>query len=377
MIQYVDDPTSLEDARAALADADAFAVDCEAAGFHRYSDRLCLLQVTCGERTYLFDPFVLDPAPALEEPLRDPSVEVVMHGADFDLRLLDRDLGLRVRSLFDTQIAASLLGVTGVGLQTLLRDRFGIRLSKKYQQADWAMRPLPEPMLEYAARDTAHLEDLARELRRELVDAGRLEWAMEESRALELVRFELPPARDRVLQVREARSLGAREVDRLREALEWRDEIARERDRAPFRIAGNRTLMEAAVRNPGTVEELTELGGMNAALARERGGELIRRFRSVTGKPAGALTGYPLNAAYGNGSSRRLDPQVEERLTRLKAVRNATAERLGVDRGTLLSNAILEVIAEAAPARREELATVGGIRQWQSDVLGAELLASV
>ena len=162
MIRYVDDPTSLEDARAALAGAGALAVDCEAAGFHRYSDRLCLLQVTCGERTYLFDPFVLDPAPALEEPLRDPSVEVVMHGADFDLRLLDRDLGLRVRSLFDTQIAASLLGVTGVGLQTLLRDRFGIRLSKKYQQADWARRPLPEPMLEYAARDTAHLGDLAR-----------------------------------------------------------------------------------------------------------------------------------------------------------------------------------------------------------------------
>ncbi len=377
MMRYVDDPKRLEDARAALASADTLAVDCEAAGFHRYSDRLCLLQVTCGACTYLFDPCALDPAPALEEPLRDPSVEVIMHGADFDLRLLDRDLGLRVRALFDTQIAASLLGVAGVGLQTLLRDRFGIRLSKKYQQADWARRPLPKPMLEYAARDTAHLEDLADELRRELLEAGRLEWAMEECRAMELVRFEPPPAGDPVLQLREARSLGAWEVDRLREALEWRDRIARERDRAPFRIAGNRTLVDAAQSNPSTVEELAELGGMNTALARERGGELIRRFQSVNRTPAGALTGYPHEAAYKNGPSRRLGPRVEERLTRLKAVRNATAERLGVDRGTLLSNAVLEAIAAAAPSQREELTALGGIRQWQSDVLGTELLASL
>ena len=377
MIRYVDDPKGLEDAKATLEGARRLAVDCEAAGFHRYSDRLCLLQVTCAERTYLFDPTALDPAPALEAPFRDPSVEVVMHGADFDLRLLDRDLGLRVRALFDTQIAASLLGVAGVGLQSLLKDRFGILLSKKHQQADWAMRPLPRPMVEYAARDTAHLEALADELRRELSEAGRLEWAIEECRAMESVRFEPPQAGDPVLRLREARNLDAWEVDRLREALEWRDRIARQRDRAPFRIAGNRTLVEAAQRNPGTVEELAAFGGMNPALARERGSELIRRFQSVNRRPVGALTGYPHEAARGNGRSRRLEPQVEERLTRLKAVRNATAERLGVDRGTLLSNAVLEAIAEADPARHEELTALGGIRQWQSDVLGTELLASL
>ena len=377
MIRYVDDRRSLEDARSALAAADLLAVDCEAAGFHRYSDRLCLVQVTCGGRTYLFDPLALDPAPALKVPLRDPKVDVVMHGADFDLRLLDRDLGLKVRALFDTQVAASLLGIDGVGLGTLLEIRFGIRLSKKYQQADWARRPLPGPMLEYAARDTAHLADLAGQLRTELFEAGRLEWALEEFRTLEAVRFERPPARDPVLQVREARNLGAREVDRLREALDWRDRIARQRDRAPFRVAGNRTLVEAAERNPGTVSELADVSGMNAALARERGGELIRRFRSVDRRPTEMLTGYPYQAARRNGRRHRRRPEVERRLTRLKAVRNSTAARLGLDRGTLISNAVLEVIAEAAPSGRDELTGLRGVRRWQSDLLGAELLASV
>ena len=377
MIRYVDDRRSLEDARSALSAADLLAVDCEAAGFHRYSDRLCLVQVTCGRRTYLFDPLALDPAPALEVPLRDPKVDVVMHGADFDLRLLDRDLGLKVRALFDTQVAASLLGIDGVGLGTLLEIRFGIRLSKKYQQGDWARRPLPGPMLEYAARDTAHLADLAGQLRTELFEAGRLEWALEEFRTLEAVRFERPPARDPVLQVREARNLGAREVDRLREALDWRDRIARQRDRAPFRVAGNRTLVEAAERNPGTVSELADVSGMNAVLARERGGELIRRFRSVDRRPTEMLTGYPYQAARRNGRRHRRRPEVERRLTRLKAVRNSTAARLGLDRGTLISNAVLEVIAEAAPSGRDELTGLRGVRRWQSDLLGAELLASV
>ena len=377
MIRYVDDRGSLEDARGALAAADLLAVDCEAAGFHRYSDRLCLVQVTCGGRTYLFDPLALDPAPALEAPLRDPTVDVVMHGADFDLRLLDRDLGLGIRALFDTQVAASLLGIDGVGLGTLLGTRFGIRHSKKYQQADWAKRPLPGPMLEYAARDTVHLADLAGQLRTELSEAGRLEWALEECRTLEAVRFESPPARDPVLQVREARNLGAREVDRLREALDWRDRIARQRDRAPFRIAGNRTLVEAAESNPGTISELAGVSGMNAALARERGGELIRRFRSVDRMPAETLTGYPYRTAAGNGRHRRRGPEVERRLTRLKAVRNEAAARLGLDRGTLLSNAVLEVIAEAAPSGHAELTGLRGVRRWQSDLLGAELLASV
>ncbi len=125
------------------------------------------------------------------------------------------------------------------------------------------------------------------------------------------------------------------------------------------------------------MEELAQLDGMSRALARERGTELIGRFRAVNLTPAGDLAGYPHEAARGNGSGRRPAPEVEERLTRLKTVRNGVAERLGVDRGTLLSNAVLQVIAEAVPSGTKELAALEGVRRWQTDLLGADLLASL
>ncbi|MEX2294798.1 MAG: ribonuclease D, partial [Gemmatimonadota bacterium] len=227
-IQVVDDAGGLDSVGSALAGASRVALDCEAAGYHRYSDRLCLLQLTVGPKTFLLDPLAVNPEPVVGPLLRDPAIEVVMHGADYDIRLLERDLGIALRGLIDTQIAAALIGSETVGLSSLLENRFGIRLSKKYQKADWAQRPLPDAMREYAAHDTSHLHELAEGLLAELDALDRVEWAREECRELEKVRFEPNGHQDPVTRVKLARGLGAREVDRLREALEWRDEVARE-----------------------------------------------------------------------------------------------------------------------------------------------------
>ena len=140
-----------------LRSGGSIALDCEAAGFHRYSDRLCLVQVSTAAATYVVDPLAFDPSDLLRETLEDPQREVIMHGADFDLRLLHRDLGIELHGLFDTQIAASLLGLESLGLASLLEDRFGVKLSKKYQRADWAERPLTAGMLDHPSADTVHL----------------------------------------------------------------------------------------------------------------------------------------------------------------------------------------------------------------------------
>ena len=103
-----------------LSSARHIGLDCEAAGFHRYSDRLCLLQLTTERSTYVIDPLGFDPAELIRNALENPEVSVMMHSADFDLRLLRRDLGIRVTGLFDTQIAAQLLGEEGLGLASLL-----------------------------------------------------------------------------------------------------------------------------------------------------------------------------------------------------------------------------------------------------------------
>lgn len=374
---HIDSADATKGLEADLAAAERFALDCEAAGFHRYSDQLCLVQLTVGDRTYVVDPLAFDVGDLLRGPVEDPAKVVVMHGADFDLRLLKRDLGIRLRGLLDTQIAAALLGEDALGLQSLLESRLGVKLSKKYQRADWATRPLEDGMLEYAASDTRHLHELAEILTSELEDAGRLSWAEEEWTALEAVADEVvenPEPDDPVTRVKGARKLPPRQVTALREALLWRDEIAREKDRATFRVVGDKPLIETALSTPRRVEDLTEIKGFPRGLAREHGKELLARLRRVAELPDDALEPYPRDANRGHG---RPDPELEAVIDRLKAVRNRRAEEVGLPRGTLLANAVLEAIARSTPSTREELLEIDGMRRWRVDVLGAELLEAL
>ncbi|HSG08673.1 MAG TPA: HRDC domain-containing protein [Longimicrobiales bacterium] len=351
-----------------------FALDCEAAGFHRYSDRLCLLQVTTDSATYIVDPLAFDVAALFRGPLEDPDVEIVMHGADYDLRLLDRDLGIRMRGLFDTQVAASMLGESALGLQALLEGRLGVTLSKKFQRADWAERPLSDAMLEYAADDTRHLMKLADMLAADLAAAGRTAWAFDECRALEANALARPveeAPEDPVARVKGARDLTPREVHALREALDWRDGLARARDRAPFRIVGDPPLLEAVLRRPLDSRELADIQGFPGGLARAEGDELLRRFDQVAQLPDDQLRPYPRNSRRGPG---RPPPEVEELAEKLKSARNKKAEALGMDRGTLLPNALVVAVAVEAPADLAALARIDGIRGWQVEVVGPDLL---
>lgn len=371
----IDDPAELEPLRRALAREPWLALDSEAAGFHRYSDRLCLLQISTADATCVVDPLAFDPGEALRGPLGDPSVQVLMHGADYDLRLLDRDLKVRVHGLFDTQVAAALLGESALGLAALLEQHLGIKLSKKYQRADWAKRPIPDEMLEYAASDTLHLRDLADLLRDRLVQAGRLEWALEECRLLEETRWaDDGSEEDPVVRVKGARDLGPREVAILREALAWRDGIARARDRATFRVAGDPALLEVAVRVPRSLDELAEVKGMSPALARQEGEPLLERIARIVTLPDGEVTGYPRRPRTGPG---RTPPELEERAERLKQVRNRRADELGIDRGTLMSNAVVLEVARCAPRSHADLANVPGLRNWQAEVMGDALIAAL
>lgn len=373
---HVQDPEQAHGLRRDLATARRIALDCEAAGFHRYSDRLCLLQLTTESETYILDPLAFHPADLIRGVLEDPGVAVVMHGADYDLRLLDRDLGIRLRGLFDTQVAAALLGEEALGLQALLEAKLGVTLSKKYQKADWAERPLGEGMLEYAADDTRHLMPLADLLVQALADSGRTSWAEEECRALEEsaeARTE-GEAEDPVTRVKGARDLSPREVTALREALAWRDALARARDRAPFRVVGDQALLDAVLRRPLDTRELADVKGFPSALARSEGGDLLHRFDAVAQLPDPELRPYPRNQRRGPG---RPTPEVEEVAERLKGARNRRAQELGLDRGVLLSNAVVLAVAVQAPRSLEELARVEGIRRWQVEAVGPGLLEAL
>lgn len=374
-VTYIRDADSGTTLRRALDHEDRFALDCEAAGFHRYSDRLSLIQVSADGGTFIVDPLAFDPTELLADPIGDPATRVIMHGADFDVRLLDRDLGIRIRGLFDTQVAAALLGENALGLSSLLEKHLGVRLSKKHQRADWAQRPLPDDMVKYAAADTRHLLELADLLEERLREKGRLEWALEESGRLEEVAWdEEDEDADPVEGVKAARDLAPREVAGLREALKWRDEIAREQDRAPFRVAGDRALLRIVAERPSSPEAMADVKGVSSALAREAGGDLIRRLERVRSLPDDDIEGYPRRQRTGPG---RPPPEVEERADRLRRVRNRRADELGVDRGTLMPNATLLEVARAEPSSPEALERVEGVRKWQIEALGDELLSAL
>jgi ribonuclease D len=188
---FVDRPEQAERELATIGSVGEIAIDTEGASFHRYLDRIYLLQLSTRDRSMILDPLSVDanalaPLGAL---LESPSVETVLHDADYDLRLLHQDYGWHVRNIFDTRVAAQLLGLKAFGLAALLERYFGVKLDKKHQRADWSMRPLTDDMLDYAAQDTMNLLELRDRMREELAGKGRLEWAREEFARLEGTRW--------------------------------------------------------------------------------------------------------------------------------------------------------------------------------------------
>ena len=371
--KLIETPEALNQALTRLEGVSRIALDCEAAGFHRYSDRLCLVQLSTQDTNLLMDPLALDLSGPLRPILEDPKVQVVMHGADYDVRLLDRDLGIRLQGLFDTQAAASLLGASAIGLASLLEDHLSIKLSKAHQRADWAQRPLPEGMLDYAAADTSHLMALADILLEQLREKGREDWAQEEFQLLEAIRWEEDKG-DSIIKVKGARELNPREVTGLREALSWRNEIAEARDRAPFRVAGDPVLLSVVVERPESSDELADMKGISPRLAKQNGRDLLARLGRVDDLPEDELVPYP--RLRGNGPGRPT-PEEEALANLIRNLRTKKAEELEVDRGVLLSNVQIMEIVRQTPGSLEELAGLPGIRRWQAEMIGSEILELV
>ncbi len=348
------------------------AMDTEAASFHRFVDRIYLIQLTVRRETAIIDPLTVEDVSTLGAVLADPAVEIVFHDADYDLRILDRDYGFRARHLFDTRIAAHLLGEPAVGLAALLEKHVGVRLDKKYQRADWSRRPLPPEMLEYAATDTRYLLALREKLRGLLEARGRLSWAEEEFRRLEGVRWSPPETNGGAyLRMKGARKLDRRGLAVLRELVPWRDAIAAELDRATFRVVSNEALLALSALPPRTHAELEKVGGISPRLISERGDSLLTVIERGLAVPEKDLPRFP------RAERHVADPAFDLAVERLKGVRNRAAERLGLDPGVLCPKGTLEAVARAKPKSQAALGEIPEIRGWQIEVLGGDFLKAL
>jgi ribonuclease D len=371
-VQLIETAADLEALADRLRREPLLAVDTEAASFHRYLDRVYLLQVSSREETAVVDPLAtggLGPIGAL---LADPAVEIVFHDADYDLRLLHREYGYTARNLFDTRIAAQLLNEPGIGLAALLEKHLGVRLDKRFQRADWSARPLSPPMLEYAASDTHYLPRLRDIMRASLAERGRLSWAEEEFRLLEAVPgSSTEPPEPGWLRLKGAKALRGRELAILREVWEWREGTARRADRATFRILNNEPMLTMAKHPPADLAQLKAIPGVSSDQAERRGRELLAAVQRGVVLPESELPRVP------RPPRRQPDLAYEARLERLKAARNLLAVKYDLPPGVVCPNGTLEAIARVDPKTSDELATVDELRRWQLREFGGELLLAV
>jgi ribonuclease D len=228
-----------------LAAVDRVAVDTEADSLHCYFEKLCLIQISVPGHDYLVDPLANVDLSPLSSTLAPK--EIVLQGADFDLRLLRRAIGFKASRVFDTVIAARLLGIRSFSLAALVEKFFGVTLVKGSQKANWARRPLPQHMAEYALNDTRYLLPLAEKLEAGLSEQGRMEWFRQScARALEQASVERNRDDEEAWRISGAGKLGGRASAVLRELWHWRDREAQAADRPAFHILQNHLLIEAA-----------------------------------------------------------------------------------------------------------------------------------
>lgn len=347
------------------------ALDTEGASFHRFIDRIYLLQLSTRERSAVIDPLPIGKPAALGRLLEDPGVEVVFHDADYDLRLLHQDYGWRTRAIFDTRIAAQLLGLKSFGLSALLEQYFAVKLDKKHQRADWSMRPLTPDMLDYAAQDTRYLLELRDTLRSALEAKGRLAWAREEFALLEGTQWNPDEDADAFLRMKGARDLDRRGLAVLRELVQWRDVVARGLDRSTFRVVPNEVLLAIAAQRPRTREELGQVRGLPRGMFEHRAQEMLSAVFRGMEVAEGDLPRFPRAPRFDR------DPDFDANVSKLRAVRDEVATKLELDPGVLFSRERLEAIARAKPRSMEELAALPTLRAWQLDVLGEDILRAL
>lgn len=357
-----------------------FALDTESNSLYSYYGKVCLIQVSChaiNDHTgapeitdYLIDPLRLDTLDPLGELCADPTFEVVMHAADNDMLTLYRNHGFTFGRIFDTQLAARILGWKQVGLAALLEKHFGIVSNKRMQRTDWGKRPLTPEQIAYAQMDTHYLLQLREILVEELKAAGRWEEAQDAFTVLAALDSSMRVPEERTFwQMRAVRDV-PREQHAVIEALwRWRENEARSADRPPFKVVNDAVLVDLAKRQPQTRTDLEEIPGFSSLQIRRYGAALMQAVQEGQAQPLPPLP---------NGDGRLehlLDKVGQARYDALRRWRTETARKRTVDADIVLPNSILFTIAQQNPTTLDELTAMPELTTWKVKTYGQQILA--
>jgi ribonuclease D len=349
-----------------LRGSSRISVDLESDSYHHYAEKIALMQICDGESIFILDPLSVDPAPVASL-LKNGSKEKVFHDDDYDGRMLLTFLGVKPDPIFDTMVAARILGKDKVGLADLLAEYFGVAADKGLQKADWSRRPLSREMLEYAALDVAHLIELRDILAAEIEGLGRTDWAREEFSRLVGNLEAIPEKKASFTKVKGARSLTPRQLAVLQKLLEWRETKAKRMDLPTFKVIGTERLLKIAETRPRSRRELERSGALSERQAARFGGDVLKAVQKGSGIPDNKLPRFPAPV------HQKRDLYAEKILRKFKVARDRRAEELGLDPGFLLPNAALKAVARQRPADLEELKESGLLKDWQIEVMGESL----
>jgi ribonuclease D len=300
--------------------------------------------------------------------LADGDVQKVFHGADYDVRSLYRDFGIEINNLFDTQLASVFTGRNETGLDAVVGHFFDVQLDKRFQKKDWALRPLPDEMVAYAASDAVYLIPLAEKLTHELTVLGRLDWVREECRLLSRVRPDTGDPAPLFLKCKGAGTLDRRGLAVLEGLLRYRLAVAEKRDRPPFKVMSTRSLLAIAAARPRDLKALGALKALSDRQVDRLGAGVISRVNAALKLPASELPAYPRKRAP------RLPRMAPERIRRLKIWRDGEAERLGLDPSVVCTKAQITEVAVVNPQSVEALSRCELLKKWQIDAFGGAMV---
>jgi ribonuclease D len=362
-------PFTLNKMVEALQGEPVVAVDTESNSLHAYREQVCLIQFSIPGADFLVDPLALDDLTPLGPIFATPEIEKVFHAAEYDLLCLKRDFSFEFNNLFDTMLAARILGRNAVGLGALLENEFGVHLEKRYQRANWGQRPLPPDLLAYARLDTHYLISLRHRLRAELGENGLWQLAQEDfCRQTHVSLNGREPEEDSVncWRINGAYDLDPQQAAVLYELCTYRDKVAQMLDRPLFKVINDRTLFEIARETPHTLQELGQLVGMTRGQVKRHGKSLL----------AATQRGLQADPIYPPRSPRPND-QFVERLEVLRRWRKQTAQDMGVKSDVVMPRDLLFAIAEDNPKNLQELSSVLKDVPWRLEHFGGQILQAL
>jgi ribonuclease D len=362
---FVDTPNKLDEMISDLMVEPIVAVDTESNSLYAYHERVCLIQFSIPERDFLVDPLTVVDLSALRPLFTSPKIEKIFHAAEYDLIMLDQDFGFELNNLFDTMVAARILGWKAVGLGSILQDQFDIRVQKKYQRANWGRRPLPDEMLTYAQLDTHYLIPLRIRIKDELEKAGRWSLAQEDfERGCQVNNNHNHRDSADCWRINGARDLRPQQLAVLQELCEYRDQIAQSTDRPLFKVINNSTLYNIAETCPRSTSELEAVKGLSHKQVRWLGRGLLSAVqRGLEAKQTPKIPHKP-----------RPSDAYLLRVDKLRQWRKNTGRTMGVESDVVLPKDLLYEFAEANPKSFDQVAEIMSEVPWRLARFGDQIL---